>query len=52
MSETEVTDSKITFNGVYTSEYAPKDEELKKANLLLIDCSKKPCLTENYHRMF
>lgn len=26
MSETEITDSKITFDGVYTSEYAPRDE--------------------------
>jgi hypothetical protein len=26
MSETEITDSKITFDGVYPSEYAPKDK--------------------------
>jgi hypothetical protein len=26
MLETEITDSLITFDGVYTSEYAPKDK--------------------------
>lgn len=30
MSENEIIDSKITFGGVYASEYTPKDEKLKK----------------------
>ena len=36
MSEVKISDSILTFDSVYKSEYAPKDEGLKKANLLFI----------------
>lgn len=32
----EINDSTLTFENVYNSEYAPKDNELKQANLLLL----------------